>query len=386
VTQRPLPSRTVAGFLTSALVAAALTVAPAVGTSAAVTPAAAAPGTSQADHALRSPRTYRMAGAVARRTVVVGGKIRLRGGVVTKPGRGAAKPRPIRLTERKRGRWQSIATTTSTRSGAWSFTISAGTAARTRVLRAEAPRFNRLPAARAGSVRVRVVPREATPPTGAAPSAPLPPATPAEPTSSSGIVTPEHLPAAYVPPGRADDWSFLIAGGSRWNPCEPIEWTYNPAGQGYDALGDVRRAFARISGVSGLTFTYVGTTESRYLGTDGSVDRSVDMVVGWANDAEFPRLAGSVIGIGGGFAAWTRSGYKMTNGYLTLDNTAVLNPGFGTYGWGLVFEHEVLHALGLGHAAESVQLMYPMLTRDTLLFGAGDVEGMQRIGAAADCF
>ena len=100
VTQRPLPSRTVAGFLTSALVAAALTVAPAVGTSAAVTPAAAAPGTSQADHALRSPRTYRMAGAVARRTVVVGGKIRLRGGVVTKPGRGAAKPRPIRLTER----------------------------------------------------------------------------------------------------------------------------------------------------------------------------------------------------------------------------------------------------------------------------------------------
>lgn len=329
-----------------------------------------------------------MAGAAARRTVVVGEKIRLRGGVVTKPRRGTAEPRPIRLTERKHGRWELVATTTSTRSGAWSFRIGAGAAARTRVFRAEAPRFNRLPAARADSVRVRVVPRAATPPPVAPPSAPPPvtPATPSEPSGSSGIVTPEYLPAGYVPLGRADDWTFLIAGGSRWNPCEPIEWTYNPTGQGYDALADVRRAFARISGVSGLTFTYVGTSESRYLGTDASVDRSVDMVVGWANDTEFPRLGGSVIGIGGGFAAWTRSGYRMTNGYLTLDNTAVLNPGFGTYGWGLVAEHEILHALGLGHAGESVQLMYPMLTRATLMFGAGDVEGMQRIGAAAGCF
>ncbi len=69
---RPLPSRTVAGFLTSALVAAALTVAPGAGTSAAEPLVAAAPGTSRADHALRAPRTYRMAGAAARRTVVVG--------------------------------------------------------------------------------------------------------------------------------------------------------------------------------------------------------------------------------------------------------------------------------------------------------------------------
>ena len=147
----------------------------------------------------------------------------------------------------------------------------------------------------------------------------------------------------------------------------------------------MRRSFARISGVSGLTFRYLGTSGSRFVGTEASVDRSVDMVVGWANDTEFPRLAGSVIGIGGGFAAWTRSGYEMTNGYLTLDNTAVLHPGFDTYGWGLVFEHGILHALGLGHAAESVQLMYPMLTRDTLMFGAGDVAGMQAVGTAAGC-
>lgn len=378
----PLP-RAVAG-LASALLSAGLAVAPAAGTSSSVeTSAAAAPATRQADHALRSPKTYRMAGSAARRTVGVDEKIRLRGGVVTKPRRGTAMPRPVRLTERKNGRWRLVAETRSTKTGAWSFEVDAGGAARTRVFRAEAPRFNRLPAARANTVRVRVLPTSTPAPT---PTPPIEPTTPTEPTGSSDVIAPEHLPAGYVPMGRVDDWSYLMGVSSRWNPCEPIEWTYNPTGQGYDALGDVRRSFARISGVSGLTFRYLGTSGSRYVGTEASVDRSVDMVVGWANDTEFPRLAGSVIGIGGGFAAWTRSGYEMTNGYLTLDNTAVLHPGFDTYGWGLVFEHEILHALGLGHAAESVQLMYPMLTRDTLLFGAGDVEGMQRIGVAADCF
>ena len=29
--------------------------------------------------------------------------------------------------------------------------------------------------------------------------------------------------------------------------------------------------------------------------------------------------------------------------------------------------------------------MYPMLTRDTLMFGAGDVAGMQAVGTAAGC-
>ena len=151
----PLP-RAVAG-LASALLSAGLAVAPAAGTSSSVeTSAAAAPATRQADHALRSPKTYRMAGSAARRTVGVDEKIRLRGGVVTKPRRGTAKPRPVRLTERKHGRWRLVAETRSTKTGAWSFEVDAGRAARTRVFRAEAPPFNRLPAARANTVRVRV--------------------------------------------------------------------------------------------------------------------------------------------------------------------------------------------------------------------------------------
>jgi hypothetical protein len=384
LTHAPLLSRAAAGFVASALLSAGLTVAPAPGSPSGVgTSAAAASATGQADHALRSPTTFRLAGGATRQTVVVGEKIRLRGGVVTKPRRGAAKPRPIRLTEKKSGRWRVIERTRSTRAGAWSFTISAGTSARTRVFRAEAPRFNRLPAANADRLRVRVVPPATTPP-------PTDPGdhstTPTEATRPGEIVTPEHLPDGYVPLGSASDWSYLMSGGSRWNPCEPIEWTYNPTGQGYDALVDVKRSFARISGVSGLTFRYLGTGGSRYLGTDASVDRTVDIVVGWANDAEFPRLAGSVIGIGGGYAAWSSGGFKMTNGYLTLDSTAVLNPGFDTYGWGLVIEHEILHALGLGHAGESVQLMFPMLTSNTLMFGAGDIAGIQRIGLPAGCF
>jgi len=43
--------------------------------------------------------------------------------------------------------------------------------------------------------------------------------------------------------------------------------------------------------------------------------------------------------------------------------------------------HEAMHALGLGHAAGQAQVMYGAVSSTNHLFGAGDLTGLDRIGA-----
>ena len=169
-----------------------------------------------------------------------------------------------------------------------------------------------------------------------------------------------------------------------------IRWAYNATGEGYPALADVRRAMAKISGVSGLRFSYAGATTWRYLGSiDATFPASqAEIVVGWADEREFPRLAGNVVGIGGGWGRGVSGAdvrTRIERGFLTLDNGHVLPGGFDRTGWGQITLHEILHALGLGHAEESVQIMYGMAHRGNVGFGAGDLTGMQVVGAERGC-
>jgi hypothetical protein len=284
--------------------------------------------------------------------------------------------------EKVSGRWRVIARKKSTRVGAFTFMVKAGSVARTRTFRVQAGRFNGLRAVATRALIVRVV---------KAPS--VPPRPPVVPETPTGFDTPEPLPAGYVGVGAATDWTYLFPGGSRWNPCRTIRWAYNPAAQGYDALPDVKRAFARLSGISGLRFKYVGATTWRFAGDiqDPAFPASqYDIGVGWSDDLALPRLAGNVVGIGGGlgYGAQTPGAdvtYRMTRGYLILDNGHVLSPGYTQLGWGAVMMHEILHSLGLGHAQEPVQLMYGTMTEQNISPGAGDITGMKKVGAASGC-
>ncbi|MFC7495481.1 MULTISPECIES: hypothetical protein [unclassified Nocardioides] len=361
----------VLGALASAALLCGLTTAPAPTVRATVP----GPAVERVEHAhgVQVRRARVVTGTVADRTAYTGGRIRISGTAVTEKRHGRARSRTVRVVERLYGRWKRVESTRTDRDGAWSVVLAAGTEPRTRTFRAEVNRSRGLRAGTSPSIDVDVV---APPATDPAPTTPAPTTPPVEPATA----------------GQSGDWTYLFDGGSRWNPCTEIRWAYNPNGQGYDALPDIQQAFARIAAASGLRFRYVGATQWRYRGAiddaSGFPASTADIAVGWANQSELPALAGNTVGYGGA-SGWTVRNadvrYRLYRGYLVLDNGHALPTGFDKSGWGQIELHEILHSLGLGHAASSNQLMYGTASSRNLTFGAGDLAGMARIGSPAGC-
>lgn len=335
-------------------------------------------GYAEGTHTVRVRRTYQAAATAVPDTVEVGTTIRIRGTAVTTSGSRAKRRRPVLLLERTGSGWQRLARKRTTRAGAFRFRTPAGDVVHDRVFRVTARRFHGLPAARTRLIKVAVVEPEP------APDPPLD-------LAPGDYVTPEPLPDGHQAEGSGTDWSYLLDGGSRWDPCEPVRWAYNPRGQGYAGLADVHRAFAKISGVSGLQFQYAGETSWRYLGNirDSGFPDDVDITVTWADASELDDLAGTRVGIAGGSGAPAADGadvdFEMSRGYVVLDNGHALPGGFAEPGWGQVLLHETLHSLGMGHAEELVQVMYPAAHDGNTQFGAGDITGMTRVGLPAGC-
>ena len=376
--------RIACGAATVSLLAGGLVSAVAVGAS----NPAAAPSIASAAHAQDAVRLRKPSPIVlsAPGSVKVGGRIRFDGDVAVK----AKKPRRVEVTERKKGHWRLIGATRSKRNGTFGLRIAAGSLSRTRVFRAEAAAVRGLAGRRTRIVKVKVVKAGAITTT----PGPIIP-------GSADFDEAEGLPTGYVGAGEQSDWSYLFdtgphAFGSRWDPCTVIDWSYNPTEEAYAALADVRRAVAKISGVSGLKFQYQGSTSYRYLGDRDDLDGMTDeMVVGWANQDQFSDLGpdeyGDAVGIGGGSGRRVSGldvDLQMVQGYLTLDNdpSLALARGFNGSGWGQVMMHEILHALGLGHAAgHPDQLMFGTASSQNFKFGAGYITGMNRVGAPAGC-
>lgn len=312
----------------------------------------------------------------APKKVTAGSRIAFVGDVVVK----GKKPRPVTVAERTAGTWRVVGRATSKANGTFTVRVAAGKVVGTRVFRAQAARSRGLAALKTGAVRVKVTKKPV----------------------STGTVIPgtdeydaaEGLPASYVAAGPKGDWSYLfddVEHGEqhsiRWDPCPVIRWRYNAQDQEYDARADVTRAIAKISGVSGLKFKYVGSTPFSYRGDDDQdFPGNADLFVSWANEKQYEQLAGGVVGTGGGLA--TSAGaddlgveWRMDVGYLTLDNGAPqIAQGFNGSGWGQIMMHEVLHAMGLGHAQDSRQLMAPFASDSNYQLGAGDITGMHKIG------
>ncbi|MFC6044274.1 hypothetical protein [Nocardioides hankookensis] len=314
----------------------------------------------------------------APKTARTGTAIRFAGDVVV-----AKKPRAVQLAEKRSGRWKVVARTRSARTGSFAFRLPAGTTAATRVFRAQAPAAGGLRGLVTGSLKVKVTKTSGSS-GGTGGTGPTVPGT-------DDYDAAEALPNGYDAAGSKNDWSSLFGKDSvRWDPCTVITWRYNPDGEAYDARADVTRAIAKISGVSGLKFKYVGTSSFSYRGQNHpTFPDDADLFVSWASAAQYDDLQGSTVGVGGGYATSQGAAaldvdWRMANGYLTLDKGASqVASGFDGSGWGQIMMHETLHAMGLGHAASdpgSREVMAPVATSLNYRFGAGDITGMHNIG------
>jgi hypothetical protein len=309
---------------------------------------------SSAQAALRS----RLVTAWSDTSVTLGHPVAVRGTV-----RPARSPRTVVLQRRTRRGWVAVSTR-RTRDGAYRL---------------------RVPTLRTGTYRYRVRAtrdRAATAALGGA---------------RSVVVT---RPKAR---GKARSFSFMGQSGNavaRWNPCEPIGYRVNARLGGARALADVKRAVARIRQTNGLRFAYRGRTRIIPGGrNDGRYPKDTQLVISWARPAQSHYLGQSgVAGVGG--PQWTsavnrRGDYDLmiTKGFAVLNADLKLAGGFGAgprRGWqgtrGQLLMHEIGHAVGMGHADQDAwQILYPTMTRKRAVWGAGDLRGLTRLGAAKGC-
>lgn len=198
----------------------------------------------------------------------------------------------------------------------------------------------------------------------------------------------------YRPGGPASDHAHYDT-TPRWDPCSTIRWQVNLTKAPRGALEDVKEAVRRVAQATGLTFAYRGKSK-RNPQDYAETGPDADLLVAWTSVEKSQPLrdnGGRMVGLA--LSTW-QYGYqdlagspasRMTSGVILM-NTAYngYKAGFGKgYTRGEVLVHELSHVTGLTHARSESQLMYPMVTKRDARWGAGDLAGLELVGADQGC-
>jgi hypothetical protein len=175
----------------------------------------------------------------------------------------------------------------------------------------------------------------------------------------------------------------------RWDPCTPIRYKVNTAGQPAAARSIVVEAIAQIAAVTGLEFVDMGDTADRPNAASPRRPPSpdYDLLVAYAPGAAFRAFTGTnrYMAVGGPAATYQRgSGWRYDQAIVLIDLSDGLPFDWSSHGWGRVVLHELGHVAGLLHTEDPAQLMYGRATPRTSL-ADGDLTGLRRLGANQGC-
>ncbi len=231
-------------------------------------------------------------------------------------------------------------------------------------------------------------------------AAPAPTSSPSPTTSG----TSSPSPSTSLPPRTRVDGAFKflsrVAGNPvRWDPCQSISYAVNAAGASSPVHGDLREALRRVTRATGIEFEPAGTTEETFLRAYqrmryASVIRRAELLVIWVDHEDYEQILRSLrdprpsIAFAKTMAGLYADRDEYFGGIIVMDADATAGRGFGyRYAHGSVLLHELGHIMGLDHVEDPDQLMYAGRHPNFGLrdYGAGDLEGLRRVGMDAGC-
>lgn len=189
----------------------------------------------------------------------------------------------------------------------------------------------------------------------------------------------------------ASDYSSIFAtqspalANAGWSSCSsPIAWTVDAselsAAETAAQVANIEAAFTEWTKASGLTFRYAGTQELTYNDdaftlkpADGSAIEQRHIYLAFVADSDSGRLGGGVVGLGSPSQVW-QSTKEIVAGTAVFrtDHVTGASDSEDTS----LYLHELGHVLGLAHAAETANIMYPVVTDHTSV-GTGDTNGVR---------
>jgi hypothetical protein len=199
------------------------------------------------------------------------------------------------------------------------------------------------------------------------------------PAGSGGYELLEHQP---------DDAAVPVA----FDPCRPVHYVVNPAGEPLDGRQLVVSAVARVSRATGLRFVADGTTtespaKQRESYQPGRYDRDrwAPVLIAWSDEQSFPSLSGYVAGVGAP-QPWSTASRHLAyvTGQVVLDRVQLAPAALPDRAQAeATLLHELGHLVGLDHTSDRSQLMFSEAEANVSDYGAGDRRGLALLGTQA---